>query len=119
MIHSDLVKHKKNLFAYKSHEARQSLNLRRAAYPGGPSRVIVEGEWYRDMGKCPVAKTTLVKRDKHHSFNLSARFMFLEDCYRRPVALWPFDPLHRLESEDPKTKWFHVIDRNQEEIQDA
>jgi hypothetical protein len=90
-----------------------------AAYPGGPSRVIVEGEWYRDMGKCPVAKTTLVKRDKHHNFNLSARFMFLEDCYRRPVALWPFDPLHRLESEDPKTKWFHVIDRNQEEIQDA
>jgi hypothetical protein len=86
------------------------------AYPGGPSRVIVEGEWYRDMGKCPVAKTTLVKRDKNHHFNLSARFMFLEDCFRRPVALWPFDPLDRLESEDPQRTWFHVIDRNQDEL---
>ena len=89
------------------------------AFPGGPSRVIVEGEWYRDMGKCPVAKTTLVKRDKGHNFNLSARFIFLEDCYRRPVAFWPFDPLHRLGNDDPQRAWFHVIDRNQDELQDA
>ena len=86
------------------------------AYPRGPSRVIVEGEWYRDVGKCLLAKTTLVKRDKNYHFNLSARLMFLEDCFRRPVALWPFDPLDRLEFEDPQRKWFHVIDRNQDEL---
>ena len=88
------------------------------AFPGGPSRVIVEGEWFRVMGECPVAHTTLVKRDKDFHFNHSMRFVFLEDCYSRPVALWPFDPLHRLEQRDPKRGWFHVIDRNQSELDD-
>ena len=85
------------------------------AYLGGPSRVVVEGEWCSDMDKCPVAGTSLINRDKRSAFNLIVRFMFLEDCYRRPVALWPSDPLHRLDDEDPKRKWFHVIDRNQDE----
>ena len=88
------------------------------AFPGGPSRVIVEGEWFRVMGECPVAHTTLVKRDKDFHLNHSMRFVFLEDCYSRPVALWPFDPLHRLEQRDPERGWFHVIDRNQSELDD-
>ena len=59
-----------------------------------------------------------VKSDKDFHFNHSMRFVFLEDCYSRPVALWPFDPLHRLEPRDPKRGWFHVIDRNQSELDD-
>jgi hypothetical protein len=86
------------------------------AYPGGPSRVVVEGEWLRVMGVCPVTKTTLVKSDPGHHHNHSSRFIFLEDCYRRPVALWPADPLNRLSPEHPQRGWFHVIDRNQNEL---
>ena len=85
------------------------------AYPGGPTRVVAEGSWLRVMGKCDVAGTTLVKVDRNHPFNHSSRFVFLDECYQRPVALWPFDPFDKLWRGNPRKKWFDVIDRNQTE----
>ncbi len=37
----------------------------------------------------------------------------------RPISIWSLDPLHRLGNDDPQRAWFHVIDRNQDELQDA
>ena len=83
------------------------------AYPGGPSRVVVEGAWWKVVGTCPVAGTTLVKKDAAHPFNYSSRFVFLDECYQHPVAMWPHDPFHELEDGDERQQWFDVIDRNQ------
>ena len=83
------------------------------AYPGGPSRVVVEGDWYRVKGKCEVAGTTLVIEDQEHDFNTSSKYVFLQSCYERPVAFWPYDPLNKLDADHPRKKWLDVIDRNQ------
>ena len=86
-------------------------------YPGGPSRVVVEGRWLEPMGKCEVAGTTLVRHNKHYGFNLPgrARFTFLSTCYEIPVALWPHDPAGTLPAGHPRRKWYDVIDRNQDQ----
>ena len=83
------------------------------AYPGGPSRVVVEGDWYRVKGKCEVAGTTLVIEDQEDDFNTSSMCVFLQSCYERPVAFWPYDPLNKLDADHPHNKWLDVIDRNQ------
>ena len=85
-------------------------------YPGSKKRLIVEGEWWELVGKCPVTKNTLVKKNTDHSFNHSSKFVFLANCYPRPVALWPHDPLDDLDHDDERKKWFDVIDRNQDEL---
>ena len=33
-------------------------------YPGGPSKVVVGGSWLEVMGKCPIAGTTLVRKNR-------------------------------------------------------
>jgi hypothetical protein len=83
------------------------------AYPGGPSRCIVEGSWYDVVGTCLVSKTTLVRRNRANPFNTSSRFAFLDNCSERPVAVWPRDPFDQLPDGHREKKWFHVIDRNQ------
>ena len=85
------------------------------AYPDGPERFIVEGDWFRLMGKCNIAKTDLVRIDPNHPFNHSSKFVFLDSCYQRPVAVWPYDPLNKLPVTHPKKAWFDIIDRNQSE----
>jgi len=82
-------------------------------YPGGPSRVIVQGEWFTVVGKCPIAHTMIVKDDSRNEFNLHSRFVFLDNCYQQPVAVWPHDPLGQLPDEDPKKGYYDVVDRNQ------
>ena len=67
------------------------------------------------MGTCEVAGTTLVKKDPDHDFNHSSRFVFLDMCYQRPVAIWPFDPFKKLLAQDQRKDWFDIIDRNQTE----
>ena len=89
------------------------------AYPGGPKRIVVEGTWYDVVGECSIAGTTLVSRNKQHPFNFSSKFVFLDDCYQRPVAIWPHDPHGMLARGDPKRKWFDVINRNRAEYMDA
>ena len=85
------------------------------AYAGGPSRIVIQGNWHTVMGKCEIAGTTLIRPDRNQDFNTSAKFAFLQNCYQRPVAFWPYDPLHKLEEDDARRKWLDVIDRNQTE----
>jgi len=85
------------------------------AYPGGPARVVVEGDWMKVAGVCSIAKTTLVRKFPNHPFNLSSRYVFLDDCYHRPVAVWPHDPLEKLRVDSPFRDCFDIIDRNQDE----
>ena len=59
------------------------------AYPGGPSRVVLEGAWWQVVGTCPVAGTTLVKKNVEHPFNYSSRFVFLDECYQTPSSFGP------------------------------
>ena len=96
--------------------ARITRLISHEAYPGGPTRIIVEGTWYEFMGTCPIAQTPLVKKNKRYFMNLSSRFAFLDNCYQRPVAVWPHDPLDELSDGDPRKKWFDVIDKNQNEV---
>ena len=83
------------------------------AFPGGPSRYVLEGEWFRAVGTCPIAKTALIRKSASMPFNSSSRFVFVDACYERPVAIWPHDPLGDLPLGDPRKEWFDVIDRNQ------
>jgi hypothetical protein len=85
-------------------------------YPGGPSKVVVSGDWLEVMGKCPIAGTTLVRQNDNHPFNNCSKFTFLETCYNIPVALWPYDPCNKLPNDDPHRKYFDIIDRNQTEL---
>ena len=86
------------------------------AYPGGPSRFVVEARWYENVQVCSVAKTQLVRDNPRHFLQTSAKYAFMSDCCTRPVALWPYDPLGRLPASDERRNWFDVIDRNQDEI---
>ena len=83
------------------------------AYPGGPRRYVLEGKWFKVVGVCPIANTTLVRYCPSMPFNTSSRFVFLDACYQRPVAIWPHDPLGDLPLGDRRKDWFDVIDRNQ------
>lgn len=89
------------------------------AFPGGPRRYVVEGNWFKVVGVCPVAKTTLVRESPSMPFNSSSKFVFLDACYERPVAIWPHDPLGDLPASDPRRDWFDVIDRNQQRSYDC
>ena len=109
-------------FDYRAAEGGQALRkgfatilrlFEHRAYPGGPSRVVVEGNWWTVVGTCPIAGTTLGKEDADHAFNHSSRFVFLDECYQRPIAIWPHDPFQELDDGDERKQWFDVIDRNQ------
>lgn len=84
-------------------------------FPGGPSRVCVEGAWYKDEGVCPIAGTQLVSPHPNHHFTHESKFIFINQCYQQPVALWPYDPKDELRPDDPKKAFFDVIDRNEEQ----
>lgn len=83
-------------------------------YPGGPSKIVVEGAWYKYVGKSKY-DLTLVADDPTNGIHSNSRFIFLTNCYQRPVALWPYDPYKKLPRGDPKSESFAVIDRNQDE----
>ena len=56
--------------------------------------------------------------NRANPFNTSSRFVFLDNCSERPVAVWPRDPFGKLPGWHPEQKWFHVIDRNQSMLYD-
>jgi hypothetical protein len=85
-------------------------------YPGGPSKVVVCGSWFDVIGKCPIAGTTLVRKNPNNSFNVNAKYTFIQECYTMPLALWPYDPFCRLPAGDPHRHYYDIIDRNQPEI---
>jgi hypothetical protein len=85
-------------------------------YPGGPSKLVVKGNWFENMGKCSIAGTTLVRNNANHPFNRASKFTFIETCYTIPVAVWPYDPFNKLPANHPRRQYFDIIDRNQTEI---
>jgi len=87
-----------------------------ALYPGGEEKIVVEGNFYRTMTRCPIAGTYRIKKDATYTdpLNTGTCFTFLRDCYQEPVALWPHDPLGRKRQTDPGRKLWDVIDRNQD-----
>jgi hypothetical protein len=87
------------------------------AYEHGPKRLVVEGRWLAPQGKCPVTRNHVVKVNENYAFNRSSKFVFIDMCYQKPVALWPFDPLGTLPEDDPRRKSFAVIDLNQDEVE--
>ena len=58
----------------------------------------------------------MVKRNPDLVFNHSSKFVCIANCYPRPVAIWPHDPLDDLDQGDERKTWFDVIDRNQDEM---
>jgi hypothetical protein len=85
-------------------------------YPGGEEKIVVEGDYYRSVARCPIAGTHRVKKDATYTdpLNTGTCFTFLRDCYQEPVALWPHDPLDRKRLSNPEKKLWDVIDRNQD-----
>lgn len=85
-----------------------------AMYPGGPARVVASVEWLRVEFTCPIAKTTVVSHGEHPFLtDEEDKFVFLDNCYQIPVALWPHDLLGELPAGDPRKGYYDVIDHNQ------
>jgi hypothetical protein len=93
----------------------QRLLLHRMS-PSGPERFVAECKWYLDVGTCPIAGTTMVNHDPSNPMNTDDKFVFLYNCYQRPVALWPNNPLGKIRPRDPAHSYMHVIDRNMQEL---
>ena len=86
-------------------------------YPGGPTKVFLQCEWYDTVGRCPVAGTQVVRKNPQNDWNLRSPFVPLDTCYQIPVAFWPYDPFDKLAANDPMNfkDCFDVIDRNQDQ----
>lgn len=78
-------------------------------YPGGPTRCILEVDWFTQHGTASSGNPLVDTRNSEDH-----TFAFIEDCYQMPVAVWPHDPLGELEP--PFSGYSEVIDRNQTEI---
>jgi hypothetical protein len=81
-------------------------------YPGGPTHVVVEAEWFDDKGFNEVSKLPMVQKSDRLLFD-GSRLAFLKECYPRPLAFWPNDPLRLLAADDERRTFFQVIDRNE------
>jgi hypothetical protein len=81
-------------------------------YPGGPSHVVASVDWYDSKGTHALSKLPLVAKttDDEDAFG---RMTFVKECYPRPLAIWPNDPLDDLDPDDPAKEYFRVIDRNE------
>ena len=101
--------------AIKKSFARVKRIFQHDLFPGGPTRLFVQGAWYQDEGVCPIAGTQLVSPHPTHHFTTQSKFTTLSSCYQQPVALWPYDPKGVLPAGDRRNTFFDVIDRNEEQ----
>ena len=79
--------------------------------PGGKSKIVLMCRWFRTVGKCDIAGTTLVQDTAE--VDPGDKFSFLETAYQVPVAVWPHDK--RSNGRIYTRPTFDVIDRNQEQ----
>jgi hypothetical protein len=77
-----------------------------ACWPGGPVRLVLQCEWFENVGTNEVARTPMVRRNPNSGFNVATKFTFINSCCTKPVAIWP----HVLS--DPGGDVFDVIDKN-------
>jgi len=81
-------------------------------YAEGPSQVVAEVDWYDNQGTHALSKLPLLSKTNRDPKNFN-RLTFVRECYPQPLALWPNDPLDKLEPDDPTKYYFRVIDRNE------
>jgi len=81
-------------------------------YPGGPSRTVAKVDWYDSQGTHAISNLPLVSKTNDDPAAFGA-MTFLTECYPRPLAIWPNDPLDELAHDDPAKHYFRVIDRNE------
>lgn len=84
-------------------------------WPDGPSKVFLNCEWYDTVGRCPVAGNNVVRKNLDNDWNRFSSIVPLDTCYQIPVALWPYDPMNKLEVDHAMKDCFDVIDRNQDQ----
>ena len=85
-------------------------------FPGGPSRLVAECDWYFDEGIDEVSGLPIVSVKPDSNFNRKSRFTFFESVYARPVAVWPYDPFAEFDSSVAHRNHYLVIDRNEPEV---
>jgi hypothetical protein len=81
-------------------------------YKGGPSHIVANVEWYDNKGTHPLSGLPLVSKTNDDEDNFT-KLTFMRECYPRPLAIWPHDPLDELRADDPAKNYFRVIDRNE------
>ena len=82
-------------------------------YPGGLPKCVLYVDWYQNVGTAPISGNPMIDTTR---IDWSS-FVFIEDCYQIPLAIWPHDPLDLLPASNPAGAWWEVIDKNQEEQQ--
>jgi hypothetical protein len=83
-------------------------------YPDGPSKIFVEGVWFTNLEKCDITGNPILGVDQslRNHLNYQAKFAILEDCYQKPVAIWPHDPLRKKGSGHADARKYEAIDNN-------
>ena len=74
-------------------------------YSGGPSAIIVDGEWLELLPTLGLTGNTLVRKSPDSVFNQTCRFCFLKYCEAYNVALLSQDPA------DPDCITYAVVDK--------
>ena len=82
-------------------------------FPGGPSKIVLKCFWYQTVEVCPVAGNTIVRKNPNYIFNHESPFVFLDNCYQLPVAVWPYDVFKQLPENSRRREHYDVLDRNQ------
>ena len=78
-------------------------------------RVIAHVTWLHNKHKCALTGIQTVSTEPLDKEDALNAFVFLDNCYQQPVALWPHDPLNMLPSlpDGHEYVYYDVIDRNQ------
>ena len=69
-------------------------------------------DWYDNQGTHELSGLPLVSKTNVDP-EAFTKLVFMKECYPRPLAIWPNDPLDLLDEEDPTEQYFRVIDRNE------
>ena len=83
-------------------------------YEDGPFQVVAEVDWYDRRGEHKISGLPLVSKTNRSAQNFT-KLTFVRECYPRPLAIWPNDPMDDLDDDDPAKYYFRVIDRNEDE----
>ena len=110
----DYQQYENNVSTRKRAYARIRRMYLHKMYPGGPEKILVLGAWYKDEG-LTAEGLYRVSVDPSNGIHHHSRFQFLTNCYSMPVAVWPADPFKRVPQADPASRFYLIIDRNQDE----
>jgi hypothetical protein len=84
------------------------------------NKIILQCRWFKTIGTCSIAGTTLVQEDlktKSNNLDPEDQFTFLETVFQLPVAVWPHNEASG-GAMRPGGETYDIIDRNQEQYDD-